>query len=172
MMHPVIQCAIKAQPILNAILAAVKQRQWVLQGHETGGSFDGDTGLVSNFGRTIESRGGMSISLESLSGIQLDAGSAEDGDCEDKIGICFHLNGSTSSITFTYLLPNNRWFVEYFSDPGSEELFAGIDERLKINSLRSVDRNPRTYLQEEGILDLIAMVANHTFDHCDEGLVR
>jgi hypothetical protein len=166
-MHPTILCSIKAAPMIENILTAVKIERWRLQGH------DGDCVMGSNeaefssyYGRAKDG-GGFSVSLNSC--FVSDSETAV-GD-EDHIVIRFNFNRNesiVSTVEFSYGLDSGCWFVVHESTEylhsGDVDPAAGLAEQLGIEL-----NNPGVdHVHEDHALEQIALAADYAFANCNE----
>ena len=133
-MHPTINCAIKARPVISDIHAAVKIERWKLQGHEVDTDYAGEAVLNSYYGRT-EDGGGFRIAVVS----QFDAEMARSSGDTDDVVISFNFSRGgniVSSVQFSYELDYGLWFVDHesteFLEPEDVDPAAGLAELLGI----------------------------------------
>jgi len=166
-MHPTILCGIKAEPLINQILVAVKIERWRLQGH--GGDCilgSDEVELMSFYGRTADG-GGFAVILTSC----LASDPEELTGSENQVVVKFNFSRGgniVSSIEFSYGLDNGCWFVVHesteFLRSGEVDPAAGLAEQLGIElNNKGVD-----HVHEGHALEQIALAADYAFANCDE----
>lgn len=178
MLHPMISCAIKAQPILDLVFKIFQQHQWVLQGHESWRSIpargdshgDNATELRSYFGPR-KSGGGLRIVLSSdLSPSDRAEEKEMDHDCDQiHLDFIFYEGGKrVSSMGFRYDMNRPQWWVDH----GYYDNSRGVEKDALAVLLERLGRDPAD--EEEPIndgskaMEMIATVAEFTYDHCNK----